>query len=56
MTWEDVLTQVINESHAATGDQLSAMTDRAVRPFGLTAEVLAVDLSQTVLTPVHPRF
>ena len=38
-----------------TGDQLSAMTDRAVRPFGLTAEVLAVDLAQRALTPVQPR-
>jgi hypothetical protein len=53
VTWEDVLTQVIDESHAVTGDQLSAMTDRAVRPLGLTAEVLAVDLAQQVLTPVH---
>jgi serine phosphatase RsbU (regulator of sigma subunit) len=55
VTWEDVLTQVIDESHAVTGDQLSAMTDRAVRPLGLTAEVLAVDLAQQVLTPVQPR-
>ncbi len=55
VTWEDVLTQIINESHALTGDQLSAMTDRAVRPLGLTAEVLAVDLAQQVLTPVQPR-
>ena len=55
MTWEDVLTQVINESHAVTGDQLSEMTDRAVRPLGLTAEVLAVDLAQRMLSPVRPR-
>ncbi len=55
VTWEVVLTQIINESHALTGDQLSAMTDRAVRPLGLTAEVLAVDLAQQVLTPVQPR-
>ena len=31
------------------------MVDRAVRPWGLTAEVLAVDLAQRVLTPVRPR-
>ena len=55
VTWEDVLTQVINESHAVTGDQLSEMTDRAVRPLGLTAEVLAVDLAQRMLSPVRPR-
>ena len=55
VTWEDVLTQVINESHAVTGDQLSEMTDRAVRPLGLTAEVLAVDLAQRMLSPVRPQ-
>ena len=46
VTWEDVLTQIINESHAVTGDQLSLLADRAVRPWGLTAKVLAVDLAQ----------
>jgi hypothetical protein len=55
VTWEDVLTQIINESHLVTGDQLSEMADRAVRPFGLTAEVLAVDLAQRALTPVRPQ-
>jgi serine phosphatase RsbU (regulator of sigma subunit) len=53
--WEDVLTQVINESHLVTGDDLSALADRAVRPLGLTAEVLAVDLAQETLTPVQPQ-
>ena len=55
MTWEDVLTQIINESYLVTGDGLSAMVDRAVRPCGLTAEVLAVDLAQRALTPVWPQ-
>jgi hypothetical protein len=55
VTWEDVLTQIINGSHAVTGDQLSVLADSAVRPWGLTAEVLAVDLGQRVLTPVQPR-
>jgi hypothetical protein len=55
VTWEDVLTQIINESHLVTGDGLSAMVDRAVRPCGLTAEVLAVDLAQRALTPVRPQ-
>ena len=55
VTWEDVLTQIINESHLVTGDELSAMVDRAVRPLGFTAEVLAVDLAQTALTPVRPQ-
>src|SRR5215207_11582079 len=31
------------------------MVDRAVRPCGLTAEVLAVDLAQRALTPVRPQ-
>ena len=55
VTWEDVLTQIIDQSHLVTGDGLSAMVDRAVRPFGLTAEVLAVDLAQRALTPVRPQ-
>src|SRR5215207_7511931 len=46
---------MINESHLVTGDGLSAMVDRAVRPCGLTAEVLAVDLAQRALTPVRPE-
>jgi stage II sporulation SpoE-like protein len=55
VTWEDVLTQIIDESHAVTGDQLSMIVDHAVRPLGLTAEVLAVDLAQRMLTPVWPQ-
>ena len=53
VTWEDVLTQIINETHAVTGDQLSELADRAVRPWELTAELLAVDLAQRALTPVQ---
>jgi hypothetical protein len=55
VTWEDVLAQIINESRLVTGDDLSAMTDRAVRPWGLSAELLAVDLAQQALTPVQPQ-
>jgi hypothetical protein len=29
-----MLTQIINESHPVTGDRLSAMVDRALRPWG----------------------
>ena len=54
-TWEDVLSRIIDDSHLVTGDQLSTMVDGAVRPLGLTAEVLVVDLAQQVLTPVQPR-
>ena len=55
MTWEGVFTQIINDSHLVTGDELSAMTDRAVRPLGLNAEVLGVDLAQAALSPVQPE-
>ena len=55
MTWEDVFTQIINDSHLVTGDELSAMTDRAVRPLGLNAGVLGVDLAQGALSPVQPE-
>jgi serine phosphatase RsbU (regulator of sigma subunit) len=54
-TWEDLLSRVIDDSHLLIGDQLSAMVDEAVRPLGLTAEVLVVDLAQRQLTPVHPQ-
>lgn len=55
VTWSDALTRIIDESHFVTGDQLSAMVDRAVCPLGLTAEVLMVDLAQRVLSPVRPQ-
>src|SRR5690348_2146819 len=55
MMWEDVLSQIIDDSHLVTGDALSAMADRAVRPWGLTAELLVVDLAQRSLTPVQPQ-
>ncbi|MGH3943361.1 MAG: PP2C family protein-serine/threonine phosphatase [Pseudonocardiaceae bacterium] len=55
VTWTDVLTQIIDESHLVTGDQLSAMVDRAVCPLGLTVEVLVVDLAQRMLSPVRPQ-
>jgi serine/threonine protein phosphatase PrpC len=55
VSWADVLAQIIGESHLVTGDQLSAMVDRAVSPWGLTAEVLVVDLAQRVLSPVRPQ-
>jgi hypothetical protein len=51
----DALFQVIDDSHLVTGELLSAMSDRAVQPLGLTAEILVVDLAQRKLIPVHPR-
>ena len=55
MSWADVFAQIIDDAHLVTGDQLSVMVDRAVRPLGLTAEVLVVDLAQRVLTSVQPQ-
>lgn len=53
--WARVLQRVIDASHLATGDHLSDLVGDAVEPVGLTAEVLMVDLSQRVLTPLRPE-
>jgi hypothetical protein len=53
-TWADVLRDVVDRSHLITGDQLSPLVESLVGRIGLTATVYLVDLSQTVLTPVHP--
>jgi len=50
--WAQVLTAVIEESYLMRAEQLSATLDRAVRPVGLTAQVLMVDLAQRLLHPV----
>jgi hypothetical protein len=50
-----VLSQVIDDAHLVTGDQLSVMVDRAVRRLDLTAEVLIVDLGQRLLCAVRPE-
>jgi serine phosphatase RsbU (regulator of sigma subunit) len=53
-TWERVLAEVVDSSHLATGDALSALVDGAIRRVGMTAELLLVDLGQRHLTPVRP--
>jgi serine phosphatase RsbU (regulator of sigma subunit) len=53
--WDRVLTAVLEAAHLVSGDDLSAMLDEAVRPVGLSAEVLLSDLDQRQLTPVQPR-
>lgn len=50
------LQRVIDTSHLATGEQLSAVVDDAVQHLGLTAEMLLVDMAQRVFTPVRPGF
>lgn len=53
--WTAVLTRIIDAGHVATGDQISAVVDSALRPLGMSAELLLVDLGQRVLTPVQPE-
>ncbi|GAA4740874.1 hypothetical protein [Actinomycetospora chibensis] len=52
-TWGDVFTTLTDRSHLVVGEGLSAMVDEAVRPLGLHADVLLVDLGQRVLTSVR---
>jgi hypothetical protein len=52
--WLTALQRVIDTSHLATGEQLSAVVDDAVHHLGLTAEMLLVDMAQRVFTPVRP--
>ena len=53
--WAGVLTQVIDDAHFATAEQLSALVDTAVGGIGLSAEVLLADLAERVLTPIQPE-
>lgn len=53
--WAGVLSEVIDSSHLARAEQLSAIVDAAVREVGMNAEVLLVDLAERVLTPVQPK-
>lgn len=51
-TWAHVLAQVVDGGHLARGEDLTTLVDDAVRPVGLTAEVLVVDLAQRWFVPV----
>lgn len=51
-TWADVLTQVLDGSHVVAGEQVSALVDRSLRPAGMTARILLVDLAQRRLHPL----
>ena len=50
VAWEAALDHVIQGAHLAIGEDLSTLLDDAVRPLGLTAEMLVADTSQRVLT------
>lgn len=52
--WEAALDHVIQGAHLAIGEDLSTLLDDAVRPLGLTAEMLVADTSQRVLTALRP--
>lgn len=53
--WAHALAQVVDQGHLARGEDLSSIADQAVRPLGLTAELLIVDLAQQMLVPVQPQ-
>jgi serine phosphatase RsbU (regulator of sigma subunit) len=53
--WEAVLAHVVDAAHLAIGEQLSVVLDDAVRPLGLTADVLVADTAQRVLTNLRPE-
>ncbi len=53
--WEAALAHVVDAGHLAVGEQLSVVLDDAVRPLGLTAEVLVADTAQRVLTDLRPE-
>ncbi|WP_433505481.1 PP2C family protein-serine/threonine phosphatase [Pseudonocardia halophobica] len=50
--WARAFAHVVDRTHLATGDELSAIVDDAVRPLGLRTVVLVADLAQQVLTPL----
>jgi hypothetical protein len=52
--WERVLGDIVEASHLAIGDQLSALLDTAMGRVGMTAQVWVVDTAQRVLTRVEP--
>jgi hypothetical protein len=54
LAWAQVLATIVDRAHLVTGIDLSSLVDGAVRPLGLSAEVLVVDLAQRVLSPVWP--
>src|SRR3954453_18316652 len=51
--WLTALQGMIDTLPRAPGEQLSAVVDDAVHYLGLTAEMLLVDMSQRVFTPVR---
>lgn len=50
--WAHVLAHVVEGGHLARGEDLTTLVDDAVRPVGLTAEVLVVDMAQRMFVPV----
>lgn len=48
--WADAYSSVIDDAHLATGDRIAETVAAGVRPLGLSADVLLVDLAQRTLT------
>src|SRR5581483_4062400 len=50
--WAEVLATMIGHSHLTPAEQLNSAVNDAVRPVGLDAQVMMVDLSQRLLHPL----
>ncbi|MEJ2865378.1 PP2C family protein-serine/threonine phosphatase [Actinomycetospora flava] len=50
-----VVAELVHRSHLVAGEDLSSMLDEVLRPLGLRAEILLVDLGQQTLTSAAPR-
>jgi serine phosphatase RsbU (regulator of sigma subunit) len=51
--WGQALSRVVEAAHLAVVEDLSGVVDDAVRPFGLTAEILVADMPQRRLIPLR---
>jgi serine phosphatase RsbU (regulator of sigma subunit) len=52
--WEQVLTDLVEDGHLATGEQVSAVLAAALSGVGLIGELWVVDAAQRVLTRAEP--
>ncbi|EHR60576.1 PP2C family protein-serine/threonine phosphatase [Saccharomonospora cyanea] len=50
--WWDVVADIVEQTHSASGPDVGRVADRAVRRLGMTAELYLVDRGQRILTPI----
>ncbi|EHY91193.1 PP2C family protein-serine/threonine phosphatase [Saccharomonospora azurea] len=50
--WWEVVSDIVGETHSASGPDVGRVADRAVRRLGISAELYLVDHGQRVLTPL----